>query len=133
MIQRKKKKCKRCNEDKYIFSRGLCNFCYYIENANNIKKNIILKKNYRIAKVSKSQKERNKIYSKLRAQYLEKNPICEVCKQSQSNQIHHKAGRIGDNLFKYFLATCDICHKKIEMNPKWSYEQGYTITRLKNE
>lgn len=28
MIQRKKKKCKGCGEDKYLFGRGLCQYCY---------------------------------------------------------------------------------------------------------
>jgi hypothetical protein len=35
-IERKKKTCKRCGEPNYIFSKGLCNQCWKIENYKEI-------------------------------------------------------------------------------------------------
>lgn len=124
MIKRKLKKCKRCEKDSYIFGKGLCKTCY------NATKTVSIKKPIPIKKESTNQKRRTKKYLALRKIYLQENPICECCHLERANEIHHKAGRDGENLFKDFLAVCSNCHHNIEMNPEWAKENGYSKTRL---
>lgn len=83
-----------------------------------------------IKRVSDHQAERLKIYYRLRRKYLKEHPKCEVCKVRKSQDIHHKRGRIGENLFEHFLATCKVDHDFIHHNPKWAYEMGYLEHRL---
>lgn len=49
-------------------------------------------------------------------EYLEDNPICELCRKAQSQQVHHIFGRIGDNLFNKlnYIALCFKCHDRAE-------------------
>lgn len=82
-------------------------------------------------KISSKEKIRKKEYEKLRKDYLLNHPICECCEMQIASEIHHKRGRIGDNLFKYFLAVCNSCHRQIETNPTWAKENGYSESRLK--
>lgn len=124
MIERKKKICKGCTKEDYLFGKGLCKLCYTKENF----KPIISKVKPR--RVSDSQKSKNKEYSFLRKQFLVRFPICQCCGMKHSTEIHHKAGRDGDNLFKYFLAVCRTCHIRIEEQPIWAKENGHSITRL---
>ena len=108
----------------------MCQLCWNSENPVTFKKTPINKKEYKIVRVSKVGKDRTKRYSKLRALYLNKHQICEVCNLSKSEEIHHMCGRDGDNLFTEFLATCRNCHNKIENNPIWAKENNYSKTRL---
>lgn len=117
-MQRKKRFCKGCESMQYIFSRHLCLSCWRKENKPQI------------SKVSENEKERQIKYIEIVRRYLLEHPICEVCHERLSQEIHHKKGRIGLNLFKYFLAVCRICHLKIEANPEWAKENNYTISRL---
>lgn len=123
-IARKEKKCKNCGLDKFLFGHGLCKFCY----GAKFKKPI--KSNKRINKKSPSFLKRHNKYMLLRNLFLEEFKICQACNSSESTEVHHKAGRDGDNLFKDFLAVCRSCHDKIENNPIWAKEQGYSISRL---
>lgn len=83
-----------------------------------------------IKKESKKRSIDNKAYLTLREVFL-KGKICPVTGQ-RATQIHHKKGRIGSLLcdVKYWLAVSDEGHKKIELNPKWAKEQGYSLSRL---
>lgn len=88
-----------------------------------------------IRKQSKKRAVQNREYSKLRKEYLEGHPICEVRLGNCTNQatnIHHQRGRIGDLLTDttYFLACCFSCHQWIENNPTESKKRGYSISRL---
>lgn len=76
----------------------------------------------RINLVSNVQKLRNKEYLDLRNKYLDSHPICEVCNTNATSEIHHKSGRIGENLFKNFCAVCRNCHETIHNNVKWAKE-----------
>lgn len=60
--------------------------------------------------------------------------MCEVegCVH-KATQIHHKKGRIGDALYNDFLAICEDCHRKVEENPEWAKENGYSVSRIKDE
>lgn len=87
-------------------------------------------------------------YKKVRAEFLEKNPRCQICGNEQMLSIHHIAGRSGRNLCdpNNFLVTClggsyylsdlhegsnrrDGCHPWIESNLKLSRELGYSKSK----
>jgi len=69
------------------------------------------------------------LYISLKKAYIKTHPICELCKINKSEQIHHRAGRLGDLLTKekFFLAVCDKCHKRIHLNEEESREKGLII------
>lgn len=85
-----------------------------------------------IKKESEKKKEANKVYQKVRAEYMKFHPVCEFpgCKE-KARDIHHKAGKIGE-LFtdaNHFMALCREHHSLIELNPAWAKQQGYSISR----
>ena len=83
-----------------------------------------------IPKFSKKRAVENKKYSEIRLEFLEAHPKCEVCKFRDATTIHHKKGRgIYLCVIEFFLAACMPCHEKIELNPKWAKEKGYSISR----
>tara|TARA_R100001244_G_scaffold66422_1_gene54662 strand:- start:575 stop:892 length:318 start_codon:yes stop_codon:yes gene_type:complete len=91
------------------------------------------KKAKAISKVSKSRKLDLKLYEQARDEYLNNNPICNVCNEAHTDCVHHKAGRIGSLLYnpRYFLAVCGACHDTIENNPEWAKEMGFSVIRTK--
>jgi hypothetical protein len=86
-----------------------------------------------IKKVSDKRKSENKEYTKLRKLFLAEYTICQVkgCKELPT-EVHHKKGRIGKLLTdtSYFLGVCRECHSKIELEPLWAKENGYSLNRL---
>jgi hypothetical protein len=80
-----------------------------------------------LRKVSKKRAIQNRAYMKIRKQFLEDAPFCEVpdC-YGFSREIHHSNHREGVKLLdrKYFVAVCRNCHRKIHDNPKWAREKG---------
>lgn len=126
MIKRRTKMCRRCGKFKHLFGRGLCKPCYNIEFPTK------LKRDFKIKPISQKQVARVKKYSELRFIYLKDHPLCEVegCSHKAS-EIHHKGGRVGNALYKDFLAVCQEHHRFIEENPEWAKENGYSISRLK--
>jgi len=88
-----------------------------------------------IQKLSKKRATQNREYLKLRKIFLENNSTCFVKSEwctFTAQHVHHKAGRVGKLLtdINNFLAVCDNCHRKIEMNPLWAKEKGYSKSRL---
>lgn len=79
---------------------------------------------------SDSRKEINKQYQQKAKGYIKRNPKCKVC-GAAAVCVHHKKGRVGDNLLdeKTWLAVCLECHRRIEENPAWAIENGYSISR----
>jgi hypothetical protein len=77
-------------------------------------------------------KEKMKIYRKERRRFITLHPKCAVC-GGESNQIHHKQGRIGDLLLDQtkWLAVCLPCHDRITEDSAWAIENGYSESRLK--
>jgi hypothetical protein len=68
-------------------------------------------------------------YSMLRREYLIGHPYCEFpgcCEHAQ--QIHHKAGRRGNNFFRHWMAICDPHHKWINRNPKEARAMNLVLT-----
>ena len=96
-------------------------------NSSRLVSNKKLKSKSVIKKVSKTGKERNKKYIVLAEQYLKRNPICERCNSEPASEIHHKNGRIGNNLYNYFMAVSRCCHLYIHDNPAESYEKGWLL------
>jgi hypothetical protein len=67
-------------------------------------------------------------YSMLRREYLISHPYCEFpgcCEHAQ--QIHHKAGRRGNNFFRHWMAICDAHHKWINRNPAEAREMDLVL------
>ena len=131
----KAKKCSQCSYigGLYKSSPPLCKQCAMRYNATQGKKvshiasNEVIK---HISKVSTKQAKINSIYSILRKQYLKDKSECGVC-GDMATTIHHVRGR-----GKYMLDTsewlqcCMPCHEKIEREPLWAKEKGYSKDRL---
>lgn len=69
MIQRKKKICKMCNQEEYIFSKGRCKMC--------------ASQDYTIPKISVKQKKEKKIQTDIRDIYFSYH--IEKCKKSEES------------------------------------------------
>lgn len=71
-------------------------------------------------------------YYPLRNDYLKKHPRCECGCGRRSTEVHHKKGKIGKLLceVKFFMAVARFCHEKINNNPEWAMEMGYSLSRL---
>jgi hypothetical protein len=69
MIQRKKKICKICNQEEYLFSKGRCKMC--------------ASKDYTIPKISVKQKKEKKIQTDIRDIYFSYH--IEKCKKSEES------------------------------------------------
>ena len=86
-----------------------------------------------IKKVSNKRKVENKEYLKVRKAFLKSFIYCQVkgCKEL-ATEVHHQKGRIGKLLtdINYFLGVCRECHSKIELEPIWAKENGYSLNRL---
>lgn len=75
--------------------------------------------------MSKKQSRVISEYSKLRREFITKNPKCFICGKIATD-IHHKSGR-GQNTNKTetWMSVCRTCHELIHKNPKWAKENGY--------
>jgi hypothetical protein len=88
----------------------------------------------RIPSRSPKKIERDKEYSKLRIKFLDKYPMCHAhlyCCGKLSTDVHHMAGRIGDNYLDItkWLPVCRPCHTWIEEHPKEAREMGLSLTK----
>ena len=128
MIQAKLKKCAGCNELKHIWkSHGkekYCQPCWYS-----------IEKPKSISPVSAKRRGEMDTYSRLRDAFITAKPRCEaklVGCTGMSTDVHHKAGRVGDNYLKIgtWLAVCRTCHRFIEENPDAAKELGFSESRL---
>lgn len=81
-----------------------------------------------INKINSKTKDRNFKYARIRDQYMKDHPLCEFpfCNQP-SVECHHKAGRVGENMYKHFMAVCHTHHEYIHQHPKESYENGWML------
>ena len=73
-------------------------------------------------------------YRKERDKYLSEHEFCEArieCRGLVATDIHHKSGRVGENMFKDFLAVCRRCHIWIEAYPADAKRLGFSNNRLK--
>ena len=130
MIEAKLKKCAGCNEPKHIWkSQGrdkYCKQCWYS-----------IEKPKSISPVSKKRQGEMDTYSRLRDAFITAKSKCEaklVGCTGNSTDVHHKAGRVGDNYLKIgtWLAVCRTCHSWIETNPEAAKDLGFSQSRLNN-
>ena len=133
-IKPKKGVCVCCERKRLIYSRKMCQDCYW---ENNRKENSIKPKKKKvikaIPKISKKRKVENLQYQVLRIEFLGKkeNLICPVTGE-KTTEIHHKKGRVG-SLFldtTFWLAVSRKGHLEIENNPEWAKEKGFSLNRL---
>lgn len=93
-------------------------------------------KRIRIPYRSKKRKDESAVYSVNRIVFLNKpqNKWCPVYPYSRATEVHHKKGRIGALYLdeNFWLAVSERGHKKIELNPIWAKEKGYSLLRLAN-
>jgi len=124
--------CYHCNRLKDTREIGKYELC---EEHQNLKQYQPKVKKTSIPKMSKKMKRQISEYSKVRAEFLEENPNCQFkgCNK-KADSIHHIKGR-GIYLLKKetFMAVCHHHHVIIEHNPEWSYEHGYSLSRLNKQ
>ena len=121
------KKCKTCGKEFKIF-RTTDKYCSPECVENKPQKKSVAP----IKPVSDKMTKELAKYRRLRSQYLEATPTCEVrgCNRV-ATEIHHRRGRLQYLcVVEYFLAVCRPCHQHIEMNVDWSKENGYSVNRL---
>lgn len=87
-------------------------------------------KKYRIPKASKKREKENKQYLIQREKFLP-GKFCPI-NGEQATEVHHMKGRIGKLLLdeNYWLGVSSEGHDKIEKNPEWAKEMGYSLNRL---
>ena len=82
----------------------------------------------RLTPISKKHMEAYRAYLKLRHDYIQQHPICEVCGEHLTQDIHHKAKRrVNLNKTETWLAVCRACHTRIEEHKGWAREMGYLV------
>lgn len=64
-----------------------------------------------------------------------KGKMCAVFPKKKATQVHHKKGRIAGLLLnkKYWLPVSMSGHEKIEKNPNWAKEMGFSMSRLSKD
>lgn len=87
-----------------------------------------------IARRTKEGEKEDREYLKRRAKYLQEHPVCQcgaIGCTGVATEIHHRKGRgIWLLVVKFFLAVCRHCHDKIEAEPAWAKENGYSLDRV---
>jgi len=88
-----------------------------------------LKSGGRLRNASSKRQREYKEYGKAKKAYLALHPKCERCKNKKSDDIHHKAGRVGQWLCRYdhFAALCRECHDWVHANGKEARRLGWII------
>lgn len=144
MIERKKKTCKSCGEEKYLYARGMCPPC---DKKVNPQKHGLLKpsgetsperaqihkKRKRIAPVAAKRAKQLAEYRPKRDRFMEEHPVCMTPGCSKpSTELHHKIGREGKRLLmeEHWAALCSSCHRKYTDDSKTAIEIGVSKSRL---
>ena len=133
-IKPKEGVCVCCERKRLIYSKKMCQSCYWSDNKKkNEGKQKTIKEFKPIPKISQKRKIENAKYIVLRIEFLGKkeNSICPVTGE-KTTEIHHKKGRVG-SLFlntKFWLGVSRKGHLKIENNPEWAKENGFSENRL---
>lgn len=114
-----------CSKGHYV-SGDSCKICEEVLREKPTKPKTIRKKSLKTI-------AQDAIYMVLRNKFLEDNPCCAVYPSMKSTEVHHKKGRLGKNYtdVSTFLAVSREGHNKIELNPEWAIQMGYSESRLK--
>ena len=134
--------CEGCDNPR--FSNGFCTYHQRMRTDDKWLKKLALQKG-KDSQVSKTVKRTQNfispvapkrakelaIYRVRRDVYMDENPVCECCEEKESQELHHKKGRMGVMVYyvPFFMAVCNGCHKEIHAESAWSYEQGYLISK----
>lgn len=154
MIEPKLKQCAGCNTPKYIWKnvkgKKYCKECALSGKIpeNNSPNKVLIKEGNQVKLVAKTQikkksdkqKVRDFEYLKLRKDFLNlsENSSCYaklpgICIGGFKQQltVHHKNGRIGENLLdtKSWIPLCLACHEWVETHPKDAREMGLSGTK----
>ena len=80
----------------------------------------------RSAKLARLQR----VYTKLRREFLTDNPWCLRCGRT-ATEVHHKAGR-GALLLavETWAAMCHECHRYATEHPREAIERGWSLPRI---
>jgi len=83
-----------------------------------------------IRKVSKRTSKKMGEYSRLKKSFIV-GKICPIYPHLPCVDIHHMKGRTGDLLLntEFWLAVSRKGHMRIELNPSWAREQGFSLPR----
>ena len=147
-MQQKLKQCQKCKKDVVYYKDKQCLSCYkcsypekfQIKKADKpkpipkkpIKKTPLKKTQKKISKFSEKQIVRQKMYQKLRDEYMKIHNSCERCGTKDNLQLHHKKGR-GQFLLKHFCVLCFDCHSWAHLHSKEAEEQGFIFSRIKKD
>lgn len=90
-----------------------------IQRRTPLKRTALKRSQKPIRRVSKRRAKQLRVYSVVCAEYKAAHPICEKCREKPTDDVHHKAGRIGEKLNDktQFIAVCRTCHDEIHQNP----------------
>ena len=75
--------------------------------------------------------KQERLYARMRVEFLEANPQCEMCGH-RAQQVHHRKGRVGALLTdpEFWAPVCARCHDAITNHPHWAIESGYSLSRV---
>lgn len=130
--------CSECGDGatKWVTAKsGLCPHHDELLNVKNKKekwvRNAIRLRAKGIRPMSESRQKDWQLYVIARYEFLIDNPRCAVYPHLESDQIHHKKGRVGSLLYdkEHFLAVSGEGHRFIEGNPEWALNMGYRVLR----
>lgn len=116
----KRRVCDDCRIG-FVFSKGLCKFCWNKKYGKPIKK------------ISKNMSALLKEYSPERKTFLEKFPYCQLKLEgctSNATCIHHKKGKHSKDLYlnqEFWMASCISCNGLVERIGGKAYELGLKI------
>lgn len=82
----------------------------------------------RLSQKSKKQDARLEKYYPIRDAKLKAQPLCECCGR-KAQTVHHRALRIGKNLYRLLMSICWNCHNWIHfVNSREAERLGYLVT-----
>lgn len=114
--------CPKCHS--YV-SGNICKNCDEVLIEKKAKSKVI-------AKRSDKGKAEDLVYAAKRLKFLKLNTKCVVFPLLASNQIHHKAGRLGKNYLdeSTWLAVSFEGHNWIHNNDALAREKGWLLSRI---
>ncbi len=127
--------CKKEFVPRYRSTERHCSIeCFYKHQNSKPQKQ---RSKSKIKPISDKRAEQLKVYSEKRKEFLKKveNKFCAVFPHLLATEVHHKKGKIGEllNDTRYWLAVSRVGHIKIEEQPKWAYEKGFSLLRNSKE
>ena len=71
-------------------------------------------------------------YRDLRAAFLTGHPICQLCEEAASTEVHHMKGRVGSLYLDvdHWKALCRNCHQWATENPEQAKKCGISANRV---